>query len=232
MSSSSGDNINERICKWLCSRSANGNSLVKISEVKDYFPTITLEVIERLFEQFVSQGYLILEGKSRVKLFVTTENLMNDHFDNDSRKLNEVGEKKEESIPKKRIQRDDVKRHNDKIEPDERIVSQIPIRTMEPSVKRSTEIYSFDSTPVNNSHQSILSNENISGDSTSIVYQIVYANFEKTSLNGGDGTASTEDVCQQAVEAGCSNVNMVKKILGTMVELNKIMIDGDCIIEI
>ena len=87
LSSSSGEDATmmedtEPILQWLSSRKASGSSLVKISEAKEIFPSITLVIIERIFEHLVSTDYLVLEGKSRVKLFAITDKITSHCVDN------------------------------------------------------------------------------------------------------------------------------------------------------
>ena len=209
---------------------------MKISEAKEIFPSITLVIIERIFEYLVSTDYLVLEGKSRVKLFAITDKIKSHCVDNVDAPAPSVKEiiatKNKTSTTKKLTQSDDTldsKSRNTNLNDSSQVRN-----VTTPLIACNSEINLFE-TIVSDAlpHQSMVTSEDMaSGVSKNIVYQIVYSSFEGTSRNGGDGTASTEDVCRRAVEAGCSSVDFVKNILAIMVDQNKIMIDDDCIIEI
>jgi hypothetical protein len=226
--------------KWFHDRCNDGDPLVKISDAKAKFPKIHIMLVEQLFDIFTSQGQLVLEGKSRVKVFKIIAQgdggTVSDHL-NKENTLNKVTPSKRvinksshastataKPLAKKQVGNSNKRKAGTDVTPN-------IITILDGSDSPNRNDIDVDDNNLHDETSSSSSSSdgiNMFDGSRVVVFEILYEMFECAELNG-DGTVSVTDVCAKAVEAGCPCEEDARGILDFMSELNKIMIDGDTI---
>ena len=234
--------------KWLIRLGClGGESMVKISDAKEKFPTIHIVVLEQVFDCLVNQGLITLEGKSRIKVFKIIHE--------EQVECQEFIVQEKENIPNQRIANKHPlmdKEKNTQLKQGlnrMKVINQsvvsidtpcIPINNNimppQPQSNLQQPLELFDNFHENNINSNIDASATATTNPCSVEidksHVILFDIISKCFEQNGDGTASVTDICKRAVTAGCHGESEAKEVLEFMANNNKIMIDGDVIYEI